>query len=80
MHLTFEGAADFESYNKAKAWLKAHGYSIGPYQTGAPCGILYGAWMVPEWGKMSPKDVAALDGTMRGDLRTGPVYVHIKAA
>lgn len=73
---TFYGD-DFEACRLAEKWCADHGFSVGRCQAGAPRGLLYGDFDIQEWRNLSWADRLALDGTMQGSMRNGPVTIRI---
>ncbi len=75
---TFTGKTDFAAARAAERWCEEHGYSVGRSQRGSPRGLLRGNYDIQKWRNLTASDRAALDGTMTGDMRNGPVVVWIK--
>jgi hypothetical protein len=75
---TFGQAGDFAAYRAAEAWLAGFGYSVGRMQRGAPCGILRGDYDIQKWRNLSNAERRALDGTLSGNFRNGPVLVQLR--
>lgn len=77
---TFVGrGVDFEAYYAARDWLKAHGFSCGSGQRGAPSGILHGDFTIAKWKNLSLKERRECHGELTGDHREGPVTITIFA-
>ncbi|WP_250467671.1 hypothetical protein [Caballeronia sp. GAFFF2] len=77
--IKFWGERAFEAVYSAEAWCAENGYSVGAAQQGAPRGLLRGDFAIAKWRNLSPAERLSLDGTMTGDMRNGPVTIHIKA-
>ena len=73
----FRHEGNFAAYRAAEAWLTERGYSIGHMQRGAPCGLLHGDYDIQKWRNLSNAERAALDGTLSGDFRNGPVTIRL---
>ena len=73
----FNQAGDFQAIGAACAWCRAHGVSYGSMQRGSPIGMLAGDFSISKWRGMTPRERAALDGRITGDMRNGPVRVEI---
>ncbi|PVZ19968.1 MULTISPECIES: hypothetical protein [unclassified Pseudomonas] len=76
----FTGIPTFAAYHQAQAWLKSHGYSYGPSSHDGPCAIFKGDCVISKWRNLSAKERKAVDGILDGDIRNGPVTVHLKVA
>jgi hypothetical protein len=74
---TFETKGDFEAFNQANAFLRAHGFSHGPGSIELPQGVMFGAYFIAKWPSITAADRDALDGLMSGDGRNGPITVEI---
>jgi len=74
---TFSDVGDFVAYRRAKAWLEGQGYSVGRMQAHAPSGVLRGDYDIQKWRNLRPHERAALDGTVTGNFRHGPVVVRL---
>ncbi len=75
---TFRDAGLFEAATSAEMWCSENGYSVGRMQGKSPRGLLRGNYDIQKWRNLTAADRAALDGTMTGDMRNGPVVVWIK--
>jgi hypothetical protein len=78
--IVFESTVPFGAMRAAERFLAERGFSCGENQRGAPRGILAGAYYVRRWSDLSDLERRALDGTMTGDMRLGPVTVTINHA
>lgn len=74
---TFHEQGDFAAADAAEAWLHENGYSVGSSQRGAPRGIMRGDVLIAKYRNLTPRERAALDGQMTGDMRSGPVVIEI---
>lgn len=73
---TFEGIDDFEAYNKAEAFLKSAGFSIGSMCRGELTGIMYGDYRIAKWRNLTAKEKDDLHGQITSEsFRNGPVVV-----
>lgn len=80
MRLVFSEEGDFEACNAAEAWCRNNGVSFGTAQRGSPRGLMRGVVEIGKWRTMTAREIKALDGTMEGDMRNGPVIIEIKDA
>lgn len=78
MTKTFNQVGDFEAVHAAEEWCRKNGISVGSTQAGSPIGLLYGDYLISKWRNLNDKAREALDGTMTGDIRNGPVTINIK--
>ena len=76
----FDSTRAFAAMRSAERFLEERGFSFGRNERAAPRGILLGAYDIAVWRELSPEERAALDGTMTGDMRRGPVRVTISRA
>lgn len=70
---------DFQGFYAAEKWCRENGYSVGSMQRDDPIGILRGDVCIAKWRHLTKAERDALDGTIEGDKRNGPVYVHLRA-
>lgn len=77
---TFIDAREFAAKHAARQYLGDRGFSVGRWQAHAPCGILFGDYDIQKWRNLSPADIAALHGIMKGDGRHGPITVTITSS
>lgn len=76
----FTGEKDsFNAYNMAEMWLDGRGYSVGRMCSPEPTGVMLGDHTIAKWNNLDPTEKAALDGTIEGDFRNGPVTVRLKS-
>jgi hypothetical protein len=75
--LCFTGEG-FEAFSAATSWCRRNGYSYGSTQRDDPIGLLKGDYAIAKWRNLSMAERAGLDGTIEGDKRNGPVYVHLR--
>ena len=80
MKRIFDQPGDFEACRAAEDWCKAHGIAVGAMERGRPRGLLFGDCGIAKWHNLSQAHRDSLDGTMTGDMRSGPVVVSINAA
>lgn len=74
--VTFHAAGPFNAFAEAKAYCKERGLSVGTMQGDAPIGLKYGDYAIAKWRNLSDNEKQALDGTITGNKRNGPVVVH----
>ena len=79
VELTFTQDGEFEAYRAAQEWLNAGGFSWGQGQRGAPCGILFGDFIIAKWKNLTIAERRECHGELTGDHRLGPVTVRIFA-
>jgi hypothetical protein len=77
---TFTGEGDFEASEKAEAWCRERGLSVGRMDRFDMRGILLGKFDIAKWHNLSHAHRMALHGVMSGDMRRGPVHVDLKPA
>lgn len=71
----FEGD-EFTALDKAVAFCKGKGFSVGSMQREAPIGIARGDCYISKWRNMTLEDKKGLDGVIVGESkRKGPVTV-----
>ena len=80
LEYVFDQVGAFAANDAAEAWCRERGVSVGRMQKGAPRGLLRGDYEIAKWRNLSIAERRALDGTMRGDFRNGPVIVRIAPA
>ncbi|WP_114973364.1 hypothetical protein [Rhodoferax ferrireducens] len=78
MKVVFSQAGDFQAMQAAETWCKHHGISCGSGQGREPRGLLRGDFLIAKWRNLNKHERIALDGTMTGDMRNGPVTINIK--
>lgn len=69
---------DFSAMRDAEKWCEDNGISVGRMQAGCPRGLLRGDFDIAKWRNLDKWDILQLDGTMKGDMRHGPVVVELK--
>ena len=77
MKKIFEQTGTFEAYDAAKTWLKENGYSYGPSCGFEPVAIMKGEYCIAKWRNLTKTERAQSHGTIRGDLRNGPIIVNV---
>lgn len=75
---TFDEKGTFAAYNAAKKWLKENGYSYSPSCANAPIAIMKGNYNIAKWKNLTDDEIKQLDGKVVGEMREGPVIVHIE--
>lgn len=75
----FECSGEFQAYERAVSWCESLGVSVGQMQGPDPIGLLYGDFMIAKWRNLSKQQRAALDGTITGNKRYGPITVTLRA-
>lgn len=75
---TFDSEGAFVALNAAHDWCYEHGVSCGSMCGPLPIGLLYGEVDIAKWRNLTAKERKALDGTLTGDMRNGPVVLEIK--
>lgn len=78
MKIVFDQRGTFEAMRAAEQWCRDNGISCGSSQVMAPRGLLRGDFCISKWRNMSKAEIAALDGTMSGDMREGPVTITMR--
>jgi hypothetical protein len=77
--IVFDVAGDFNAMRAAEHWCAEHGISVGRQQRGSPRGLLRGSWDIQKWRNLNAQERRDLDGTMTGDMKSGPVTIRMKA-
>lgn len=80
MIIEFRAEGEFAAMYEAQDWCRARGISVGSAERGSPRGLLVGDYLIAKWRNLNAAERTALHGTMEGDMRVGPVRVHIKGA
>lgn len=77
----FEVPGTFESMYAAQAWLKEKGYDYGSNSAGGPTAVMKGRYWdydLPQKMKnFTEREKNLVHGIMTGNLREGPVIVHL---
>lgn len=76
--IVFDQKGTFQAMYAAEKWCKENGVSYGNSQACAPTGLLRGHFNISKWRNLNKQERAALDGTMTGEMREGPVTIQIK--
>jgi len=74
----FEMPGTFQALYAAQHWLEENGYSYGSSCVMHPTPVLKGEFAIAKWKNLTRAEVAALDGSIDGDLRNGPITVRLK--
>lgn len=77
----FSEEGDFAALDAARAFLKAHGFSVGILQTGAPIGVMLGNGDIAKWRTLDAEEKADMHGTLwttSGSFRAGPVFLDFR--
>lgn len=78
--IRFEQTGTFEAWEKCQQWLTVRGYSFGITCAMSPVGVLKGDYCIAKWRNLTPKERSALDGSVSGDFRNGPLTLTLKHA
>lgn len=73
----FDTKGTFRAYKEACKWLTENVYSYSPSCAMRPTAILKGDYIIAKWKNLTSREIAELDGKMVGDMREGPVIIHI---
>lgn len=73
----FDDQGDFKAMSAAEKWLRNRGFSIGSPERGNPRGLLHGDFLISKWRNLSAQEILDLHGTMKGNMRDGPIQVDI---
>jgi hypothetical protein len=76
--ITFDQKGTFEAYWAAEQWCRDNGLSYGSMCYPDPTGLRYGNHVIMKWRHLSKKECKALDGTITGEFREGPVTIEVK--
>ncbi|MGS1115968.1 hypothetical protein [Castellaniella sp. UC4442_H9] len=71
---------NFEACWEAEAWCEERGISVGSMERDQPRGLQHEDCIIAKWHNLRPHERAELDGTMTGDMRSGPVTIELKGA
>lgn len=75
---TFHKQGTFESMYAAQAWLTERGYNYGSTCATMPVAITIRPYELPwKWKNFTKEDEKSIDGVMIGDMRDGPVTIHL---
>lgn len=77
---TFSEPGTFHALYAAQKWLAQNGYCFGSTCRGSPIGVLKGDFIIAKWRNLTKREIDQLDGELSGDMRNGPVTIHLKAA
>lgn len=77
MKIIFDNLGDFAAVNAAEQWCSDHGISVAPMQRSAPRALLLGDYTIAKWRDLTTAEREAVNGTMTGDMRNGPVVVSL---
>lgn len=73
----FDQPGEFAACRAAEEWLACRGFSVGRMQGRDPRGILFGDYDIQKWRSLNSGQRIALDATMTGSMRNGPITVQI---
>lgn len=73
----FTVPGNYAAWHAAESWLTTRGFSIGRMQGPDPRGIIHGDYDIQKWHNLNHAERAALDGTMAGSMRNGPITVTL---
>jgi hypothetical protein len=76
----FDECGAFEAWHSAQAWCEARGISVGISSAGQPVGLMYGNVRIAKWRNLTEAERDALDGSIVGPRRHGPLTLRIRAA
>ena len=76
---TFSNPGTFQAFYAAQKWLEQNGYSFGSTCRGSPVGILKGDFIIAKWRNLTKREIEQLDGRLVGDMRDGPVAIHLNS-
>lgn len=74
---TFTAPGDYAACHLAESWFTERGFSVGRMQGQDPRGIIHGTYDIQKWRNLNHAERAALDGTMTGSMRNGPITVTL---
>lgn len=77
MKLVFDQLGEFEACRAAEQWCDELGIAVGAMERGQPRGLLVGYYRIAKWHNLSIPERNELNGTMRGDMRNGPVTIEL---
>ena len=70
----------FTACSRAEDILNGAGFTVGSLQRGAPCGLMFGEYIISKWRNLSWAERDVLHGELRGDMRNGPVEIVLRTA
>ena len=68
---------DFEACREAQEWCKERDIAVGSMERGRPRGLLRGNYAIAKWHNLRPHERSTLNGTMTGNMRSGPVTIEL---
>ncbi|MDR3100795.1 MAG: hypothetical protein LBV73_27495 [Paraburkholderia sp.] len=80
MKIVFDLPGDFAACYAAEEWCRERGIAVGAMQGRAPRGLKRGNHIIWKWRSLDHSERRALDGTMTGDMRNGPVTINLNVA
>lgn len=76
--MVFDQQGTFQALYAAQRWLAEHDYSYSSTCASGPVGVLKGNYVIAKWHNLTRKERAALDGTLDGNFREGPLVLRLK--
>lgn len=76
----FDQAGTFQALDACRRWLDENGYSYGSSSAMHPIPVLKGDWCIAKWRNLTKAEIKALDGSVTGEIREGPVTLYLKQA
>lgn len=78
--LVFDRQGPHAAKNDCVAFLTERGFSIGVWQVGAPCAVVFGHVFIPKWGDLAIHERQRLHGLIMGDGYRGPLVVKLTSS
>ncbi|ETR75894.1 hypothetical protein X566_19965 [Afipia sp. P52-10] len=78
--LIFDRHGPYAAREDCFAFLQARGFSIGEWQSGSPCAVMFGPRRLPKWRNIAIADRQRLHGLIMGDGFHGPLVVKLTSS
>lgn len=62
------------------AFLQARGFTVGRWQKGVPCAVMFSDREMPRWSDIPPEDRLSLHGLIMGNAQHGPLVVKLTSS
>lgn len=76
----FDQDGDFAALYAARVWCRERGVSYGSTDRTHTIGLMVGDFCIAKWNNLTRKERLAVDGTITGDARHGPLTLRINRA
>lgn len=76
----FDGVGDFAAMGEAERFLGDAGFSLGSWQRGSPCAVMFGDYSISKWSNLDHDERREVHATLTGDGRNGPLVFRLLPA